>query len=294
MSVYPPEQVQAPTVEDFINNPTEVRRILDNLTRGQTIADYLLGQGPANNGAVVYDEVTGLPEEGSREVGAIAPGGEFPIVDGEQIAPRTAKVQKFGGAVELTFEAIRRNERDILQKKMRLLQRLVIKRVNAVCVNAITANPHINTYGVSAGWLEESADPIGNLYAAISQINDNDLGYEADTAIINPNDAHRYLLGQERVRKQLPRESRADNPVLNPSLDGLVGLEWITSNRVSQGEIYLAQRGVSGSVRDEEGGVQTYSYDLPGRQVRVLQGWRSMVPIITDPKSITRITGFTA
>lgn len=290
--MYPDANVQV-NVRDFITNPSRVERVLTALTKDKTIADYAFGQGDANNGAVIYDEVLGHPADQDRDVEIIAPGAEFPIVGTTDEMQKMAKVDKYGGAAELTFEAVRRNDTDTMQKRLVIVSNLIIKRVNSVAVNALTRNKNINEL-IVGGWGGTTTDPIADLFASKGLIDDNELGYEADLFLINPLDAQQYLLGRKDIRDQLPKESATDNPVLSGDLGNLVGAEWIKSSTIPRGSIYALQRGISGSIRDEEGGIKTHTYDEDRRQVKVIQGWRSIVPIITDPKSITRITGFGA
>lgn len=289
--MYPNAEVQI-NVRDFLNNPSRVERVLTELTRDKTIADYAFGQGDAQNGAVVYDEVLGHPADGDRDVEIIAPGAEFPIVGGSEEEQKLAKVDKYGGASELTFEAIRRNDTDTLNKRITIVSNLIIKRVNAVAVNALVRNPNINSLVLDESWSVTTSDPIADLFASKGLIDDNELGYTTDLFLINPLDAQEYLLGRKDIREQLPKESATANPVLSGDLGNLAGAEWIKSSTVKRGEIFALQRGISGSIRDEEGGIKSNVYDENGRQVKVIQGWRSIVPIITDPKSVTKITGF--
>lgn len=288
--MYPKDKILV-NVDQFLKDPTRVERQLERLTRDKNIADYAFGAGDANNGAVIYDEVTGFPGDPDRDVEIIAPGAEFPIIGTSDEEPKTAKVDKYGGASEMTYEAIRRNDTDNLNKRLITVSNLITKRVNMVAAKTLLSNQNINTLGI-ADWGVSTSDPIADLFAAKGLINDNELGYLADLALINPLDAQQYILGRKDIREQLPRENKDLNPVLSGDLAGLIGLEWITSSAIPRGTIFTLQKGVSGSVRDEEGGVKSNVYDEPSRQVRVIQGWRSIVPIITDPKSITRITGF--
>lgn len=295
--MYPNGQV-AVNVADFLNNPSRVTRVVAALTQDRTIADYAFGQGDANQGAVVYDMVTGQPVDTDRDVEVIAPGAEFPEIGVLGAASLTAKVSKYGGEAPMTYEAIRRNENDTLQRRLTILANLIIKRVNGVAVNALVSNPYINTLTVGSSWLgapagAKTGDAISDLFTAKAQIDDNDLGYIADTALINPLDAQRYFLGIKSIRDQVTVNTN-NNPVLSGDMGRIANVDWIKSSAIPQGTIYTLQRGVTGSIRDEEGGTRTNVYDLPARQVRVVQGWRSIVPIITDPKSVTKITGFDA
>ncbi len=297
MGMYPNEQVLV-NVDEFLKNPSRVNRVVRALTADRTIADYAFGQGDANQGAVVYDEVIGQPVDvdPNRDIGIIAPGAEFPQIAVISEIQKSAKVSKYGGESEMTFEAIRRNENDTLQKRLILLGNLIVKRVNAISVAALVTNPNINTMTIGDSWFGASTgtangDAIGALFGAKALIDDNDLGYVADLALINPLDAQQFFLNIKSIRDQVAVNT-TNNPVLSGDLGNMGNMEWIKSSTVPRGTIYVLNRGVSGSIRDEEGGTRTNVYELPARQVRVVQGWRSVVPIITDPKSITKIVGF--
>jgi hypothetical protein len=291
--MYPNQNVPV-NVKDFLNNPTRVQRVVSEMTKDKTIADYAFSQGGANNGAVVYDTVLGHPEAQDRDVEIIAPGAEFPQVGILEEEQNTAKVDKYGGESELTYEAIRRNDQDTLMKRLTILRNLIIKRVNKVAVNSLITNPHINKLVLTTDWEDTLADPLADIFSAKAVIDDNELGYMSNLILINPLDLQQYLLGKRSVREQLPRENAALNPVLAGDMGRLADVEWIKTSTVPRGKLYVMERGVAGSIRDEEGGTQTNVYDLPGRQVKVVQGWRSIVPIITDPLAVTEVTGFAA
>lgn len=295
MPVYPKRDVLI-NVQDFLSNPTRITRQLDRLVAETgTIADYALTTGPANQGAVIYDQVLSNSIDTDRDVEVIAPGAEFPEVTDYSLEERMARVSKYGGKVELTWEAIRRNDINEVNRKLNLLAYLVTKRVNAITVAAITANPNINRMALTlpaGGWGDTTTDPIGDLYMGKAMVDENELGYRANLGLINPLDSTQYFLGRKDIREQFPRENLANNPVVASDLGRVADIEWIKTPRVPRGTVYMLQRGVSGSVRDEEGGIQVNSFDENQRQTRVLQSWRTMVPIITDPKSVVAITGF--
>lgn len=292
MPIYPNDKV-AINVRDFLSNPSRVTRQVERLVGlGGTIADYAMAQGDANQGAVVYDQVTGEQLTPEREVEVIAPGSEFPEVVDVTTEEKLARVDTYGGKVEITRQAIRRNDVNEVQRKLTLLSNLVRKRVNAVTLHAVTTNPLINRADLSTDWADPTTDPIGDILVSLGIINDNELGYQADLALVNPLDAAEYFLGRKDVREQLPRENVARNPVLSADLGNIAGLEWIKNSSVPRGKLYVLQRGVTGSVRDEEGGIQSNSYYNNDRHVQILQSWRSIVPIITDPKSAVEISGF--
>lgn len=293
MPTYPFDKVQY-NVKDFLSNPTRITRQLNNLVNETgTIADYAFSNGPANQGAVIYDQILSNDLTFERDVEVIAPGAEFPEIVDVSLEEKMARVERYGGKKEITWQAIRRNDTNEVNRTLRLLSYLIVKRINAICVQSIVTNPHINQYDLGAAdWDSTTTDPIGDIYMAKAVIDEGDIGYKSDIALVNPLDATRYFLGRKDIREQWPRENMARNPVVAPDLGRIADLEWIKTKRVPEGTIYIMQRGVSGSVRDEEGGIQTNTFDRQDNHVRVIQSWRTIVPIITDPKSIVRVTGF--
>lgn len=293
MPLYPNDKV-AINVRDFLNNPTRVTRQVERLLDGSgTIADYVMAQGDANNGAVIYDQITGEASmQPERQVEVIAPGAEFPEVLDVTAVEKVARVDTYGGKVEITRQAIRRNDTNEVARKLTLLSTLVRKRINAVTLHSVVTNPLINRADLATDWADPATDPVGDILVSLGIINDSDLGYQADTALVHPLDAAEFFLGRRDVREQFPRENIARNPVLAADLGNVAGLSWIKNSSVPRGRMYIMQRGVSGSVRDEEGGIQTNSFWDQNRHVQLIQSWRTIVPIITDPKSIVEISGF--
>lgn len=293
MGNYPAGQVNI-NVADFLNNPSRVERVVRDLTKDKTIADYAFGQGDAKDGAVVYDEVIGEAEEANRDVEVIAPGANFPefgVLDEEQ---KMAKVDKYGGQSFLTFEAVRRDDVDTLNKRLQIVKNLIVKRVNKVAVNSLVTNPNIRRVALTTAWNTVNHDVLADIFAGKARIDDSDMGYTADLILANPDDVQRYLLGRKDIREQLPKESKELNPVLSGDLQGLCGVEWIKSSAIPAGKLYIINKGISGSVRDEEGGVKTNVYDENKNQRTYIQGWRSIVPIVTDPLSVVELSGFAA
>lgn len=208
MGNYPAGQVNI-NVEDFLKNPSRVERVVRDLTKDKTIADYAFGQGDAKDGAVVYDEVTGETDQADRDVEVIAPGANFPefgLIDEEQ---KMDKVSKYGGQSFLTFEAVRRNDVDTLNKRLQVVKNQIIKRVNKVTVNALVNHANIRRVGLTTTWDTAGYDVLSDIFAGKARIDDSEMGYTADLILANPDDIQRYLLGRKDIREQLPKESRS-------------------------------------------------------------------------------------
>lgn len=296
MPTYPPG---APTVaggrisvEHFLRTPSRVQRAVENLTTQRFIADYIFSAGDAQGGAVVYDRIAAGDFYTTRDVQAVEPGSEFPIVDTGEAEPRVAAVTKWGGAAIITYEAVRRDNRDVLARKLVKLRNTIIRKVDATGVTALTGDTGVPTGPAAAAWNNTTTgDPISDIEGARSAIDNADLGYIADTVLINPQQRLR-LMARKDIRDSLPRESTGGNPVLTggAALNGLLGFTWVVSNRVPAGTVIVTQRQAVGSQRDELP-LYTRSVDQPDKERWLLMGARVTVPIITDPLAAYRITG---
>ncbi len=280
------------TVEAFLRTPTRVQRAVVDLTRQRFIADFIYTGGDAAGGAVVYDRVLAGDLFTTRDVQPIEPGSEFPIVDTGETVPLVAAVTKWGGASIITYEAVRRDQRDVLARQLTKLRNTVIRKVDTVAVAALNADPSVPVAPGAAAWNNTTTgDPISDLEAARSAIDDADLGYMADTVLVNPLQRLR-LMARKDIRDSLPRESTAGNPVLagGAALNGLLGFRWLVSNRVPAGSAYVLARGVLGSIRDE---LPLYSrtVDQPDQERWLIMAARVTVPVITDPLAAFRLTG---
>jgi hypothetical protein len=276
------------TVDSFLRNPSRVQRVVENLALNRFVADLIFANGDAQGGAVIYDQVTGSDLFTDRDVQAIEPGSEFPIVDVGEVSPKVAAVTKWGGAALITYETRRRDNRDVLNRDLTRLRNTIIRKVDTVAMAALAAAP-VTTQVASGDWTT-TGDIIGDLETARSAIEDVDLGYEADTIIINP--SQRIDVRKNAgLRAALPREAAAGNPVTTTDLNGLLNFpNWVVTNRVPAGTIWVLNAKVVGSQRDELA-LYTRVVDQPDRERTLVQAARVTVPIITDPLAAVKITG---
>lgn len=292
-TTYPPAPPtvdgQRITVEQFLKNPSRVTRVLEDLTRERFLAERLFSTGDAQGGAVIYDQLLGSELYTERDVQQIEPGSEFPILTAGESAPKVAAVSKWGGAGVLTYESVRRDSRDVLNRQLTKIRNTIVRKIDTVAVAALLAAPIIVRPGTD--WSDPVAgDPFGDLAGAGSAIDNSDMGYTAGLVVINPAQLL-DLLKRKDVRDALPRESAASNPIMSGKLSGLMGLnEWYVSNRMPAGEALVTMPRMAGSLRDE---LPLYSrtIDQPERERYLVQAARVTVPIVTDPKSVVRLTG---
>lgn len=281
------------TVDLFLRTPSRVQRAISDLTRQRFIADYLYAAGDAAGGAVVYDRVKEADLYPARDIEEIAPGAEFPDVGGGDTAPLVAKVAKRGGQIPMTYEAVRRNNRDLLQRNLLKLRNSIVRKHDAIAVNTLLADTDVLTGTAGKVWTDPTSDPFADLATAITAVEQQDLGYVVDVALINPQERLSLLI-HKAIRDALPREAAAINPVLSGQLAGLAGISnWVVSNRVPAGKVILANAKVVGSMRDE---LPMYTRVVNNEMLEkwVIQAARVSVPVITDPKAAVILSGVRA
>lgn len=276
------------TVSVFLNTPARVNRAIQALTNERFIADVIFQTGPqATGGAVVYDQVTASDLYLDRDVQEIEPGSEFPILTSTEPTPLVAIAKKYGGEVFLTYEQIRRDNRQILNREMTKLRNTIVKRVDTLALAFLDAAP-ILTDTASADWSTSTTDIIADLVDFVNAIESQDLGYVADTVLLNPAQAA-DLLKDKDIREALPRE-RSDVPIATGKLGKLLGLDFIVTNRVPAGTVYVLQRGIVGGLSDE---IPAYAKTIDSeRDERIyIHGARVVTPYVTDPKAVLKATG---
>ena len=276
------------TVEQFLKTPTRVTRVIEDLARERFLAERIFGKGDAQGGAVIYNQVTASELYTDRDVQAIDAGSEFSIVSSGESAPKVAAVTKWGGAAVLTYEAVRRDSRDTLNRELTKLRNTIVRKVDTVAIAALNAAPILADTGTD--WSDSTAgNPVLDLASARSQIDDQDMGYTADTVLINPAQ-YVDLISNTKVANSLPRDVVAANPIASGQLGNYMGFTWYVTNRVPAGTAYILSSMMAGSLRDE---LPLYSrpIDQPERERWLIQAARVTVPIVTDPKAVLKLTG---
>lgn len=282
------------TVNAFLKSPPLVQRALTALTSQRFIADNIFAAGPqAVGGAVLFDKLMEGEFFTERDVQAIEPGSEFPILNSGEQTPNVAAVTKWGGAAVITYEAARRDRRDVLQRELTRLRNTIIRKVDTVAVASLVASVTAGdtpTMAASADWGTAGTDIIGDVETGRSTVDQADMGYEVDAVLLNPAEA----LGIRKntgIRAALPREAMVNNLIGARDLSGLLRLPtWYISNRVPAGTVWLLQSKTVGSISDELP-LYTRVVDQPEKERYLIMAARITVPFITDPLAAIRITG---
>ena len=282
------------TLEQYLKNPTRVARDFQELSKERFLGDFIFGAGPADGGAVIYNQLVENSLYAADDPQEIAPGDEFPLTEVGELTPLVAKVAKRGSAAVFTYEEIRRDSRDVLNRKMVRLRNTSIRKHDVITMLALNTTPAggVAIRGTAAAKLftDPTADPMGDLFTGCSAVEQADMGYIVDTAILHPIQAL-ALLNRKDIRDQLPKENTSVNPILTGRLPHLGSISnWIVSNRQAAGTIHLLQAKIAGSMRDEIP-LYTRVVDQPDRERTLIMAGRVSVPIVTDPLCVYRLTG---
>jgi hypothetical protein len=276
------------SVPVWLQNPARVQRTLEALAYQRFIADVIFAQGPpATGGAVAFDQITLNDLFLARDVQEIEPGSEFPqLTDVDQV-PLVALIKKWGGEVPITDEARDRDRRDVVQRAMNRLINTIVRKVDTVALAALDAAP-INTLVGSGDWSTAATDIIKDLGTAANIVDALDMGYMVDTVLINPAQELDLIVDKD-IRDAMPRETQ-NNTLQTRRIGTVMGFDFWASNRVTAGTAYALQRKVAGSISDE---VPLYARPIRDerREVTYVHGARRVVPYVTDPKTVVKITG---
>lgn len=278
------------TVSAFLRSVPHVARVLDDLTRQRFIAERIFDRGPqATGGAVTYDQVTTSDLFTDRDVEAIRPGAEFPMLTSSAPTPKVGAVEKYGGEVRITREQRNRNRWDVVNREFTKLRNTVVRKVDAIAIAALDAAP-LNTHVGVDFTTATTAQKIAALVAAIGLINNPDNGYIATAAFLNPTQADEMMADVELIKLLQPEGP--SQPLRTGNVGRMLDIDFFKSNRVAAGTMYVVAGGQVGAISQEEGdGVLTDAYEDKHTQASHIQGWRPIVPFVTDPKAVTKVTG---
>lgn len=286
-------EIQTPTAAYLRNTPV-IRRDIQELVEGQFLADYLYREGAATpSGSVHYErQLLENVVNTTRSVQAVEELTEFPILNAEQPAIEAAYAEKWGGAFLFSYEKQEQDRRDLLGDALIRLRTAVLSKCNLVAITTFNNDPDRNTYAAAAPWTDKTnGQPINDIMQAKVLARNRKLGYQPDTGIIHELDVIE-LLGFDKVADRLPREDRSLNPFLSQEINGLLGLDWVVAedDEIARGNVHIISRQRAGSVHDAK---PFYSriVDKPELEGTLIMAGRRTVPVVTDPKAITTITG---
>jgi hypothetical protein len=297
-----------------------LRRLAD-LTYQRYIADRIFIQGTPDQvagGTARFQRSESIfPDRGVEEV---AIRSEYPRT-GWSEAVLTAAVHKYGLEFPITDEARRRNQIDMVERGMRKLANAMVQFVDTQAITLLTTDAAVQTQAASGDWTTAATDIIGDLVTAKQAVRDVNLGYIADTLILNPAQERDILLDAD-IRAALPRERMGGVSNLIPGglMDQqgqgaavvagvpLLGFDNVyVTPTVPAGTVLVGMSKMVGTIADEQPeGTEGYmSYDPGAGQSRIYMKMyreentdetivrcaRFPAMWLAEPKAFVKITG---
>lgn len=289
------DQGQQLRVNDFIKQPTLVQSVVTKLMDKQFVADAVLRNAPGAAGGVVkFREDESLFAEG---IEIIAEYGEIPVAQGSDGTPRAVFTVQGGGALVVSEAMRRRNDIDIVNKRLRQIKNAMVKFWDDRFMQAIFSNTSIPTMAVPLAWTDTTAKIRFDLAKAgevtMGQLdgNGNEFGFQPDTLLVNPLRASAMSYNDD-IAKVFQGNIANLNPIYTGDTGREVGgFKLLKSFRVPVGKAVLMERKTLGFISDEVKLETTAMYEQRERQSWRSDTTRTSGVGIDAPKSAVILTG---
>ncbi|RDI73307.1 hypothetical protein Gocc_2907 [Gaiella occulta] len=298
------------TVQALLQQPALLSRELVNLIYKRLVADRLFQRGTSDQvagGSMRYQEFESIfVDDDPVEV---AEGADFPLTDWSETV-KTEPVRQYGYAFRATNLAIRRNQRDVINRGMTKLANRLVRFIDSKAMAKLEGAAGIQTLAASALWTTVGTSVLGDVAAAQEKLETKDNGYAGFTGatlVLHTNLRDSLLLNTE-LKNVLPREGSV-NQVLDGKPFPFAGLkEIIFTPQITSTVALLLDTSIAGTIADEaadpaEGWV---AYDpgpgfapvyvkvepdgKPAVHKRVSAGrWPAIA--VVEPPAIVKITG---
>lgn len=282
-------------VNDFIKQPTLVQSVMTNMMNKQFIADALLRQAPgAASGVVKYHEDESLFADG---IEIVAEYGEIPVAKGVDGTPRSVFTVQGGGALVISEAMRRRNDVDLVNKRLRQIKNAMVKFWDDRFMAAIFSSPAIPTSAVSLAWTDTTAKirfdvaKAGELVMAQTDSLGNEYGFQPDTLLVHPLRASAMTYNDDVV-KVFQGAIAGSNPYyVGDTGRDLGGFRLMKSWRVPVNKACLLERKTIGFISDEVALDTTAMYEDKPRQSWRSDTTRTSAVAIDAPKAAVILTG---
>ncbi|WNM67253.1 major capsid protein [Arthrobacter phage Wyborn] len=274
------------TVNALLKAPTVLQKRI--ITPSQNfLSDELFRPGTTESGVVIFNRAKKediYPARGDVE--QIEPGAEFPMVDVDEEGAEMALSTKFGAGYQVTDEARSRNQLNVITKGNLKVRNALLRQDAYRCLAAFRgAVPTVNAVDVWTSPRAWREDILRN----IASVRSLGLGYNPNTVIISPNTATELMLLPE-LDNLLPREDANRSPLYNPSLSGLLNVNWLVNEFADDNEAIILETKMTGmNVVEKPYGVEVVREGTRKRDFVLADKWS--VPVIDEPESALVITG---
>lgn len=289
------------TIHRLLQSPNLIERRLRTIAEQRFIADALLtGQFEAVGGAIQWELIESLYTDRLPEV--VRPGAEYPMSGLGIGSTQIAEVQKWGQDVPVTDEAIKRLNRNPVDRAFVKLINQMVKQVDSVALAAIVSAV-TQTAAAAASWATATAKQIFlDVAKAKAAMIDLNQGYDPDTVVV-PTLAWTYAMATFADAGYLPRES-GDAPVFTGQFPVIDGMRWLATPNVptANAALIVDSTQLGGMANEKLGGpgysggdlgIETKSIRDDDNDQYKLRARRVTVPVVIEPNAGYVITGVT-
>jgi hypothetical protein len=281
----------AETIHRFLQNPTLIARRLRGLLEQRYIADAILtGRFQAAGGAVMYE--SGEPIGTAEDPEAVAPGANYPIVMLASGPASVAKTVKWGQDAIVTDEAIKRLQRNPVDRAFTKLGNQSVSNVDKVAMAAVASKVTATTPLGAALAAADAEQILTAFLTARAKIVALDEGYMPDTAVLD-DVSHAIVLAKFIGAGYLPRET-GSGPLTTGDFPRVEGMTWLATNHgIADNGLVLDSTQLGGMADEDLGGpgyvriagigVETKSIRDDDNDRYKLRARRVTVPVVLEP-----------
>lgn len=294
------------TIHTLLSRPDLIARRLRSIAEQRFIADALLtGRFQAIGGAIQFEQGESLYTDRTPEI--VRPGMEYPMA-GIGLGPtQVAEVQKWGQDVPVTDEAIKRLNRNPVDRAFLKLVNQMVKTVDGVALAAV-ASAVTQTSAAAKRWdvaaptgasAEEIFLDVGLAKQGMIDLND---GFDPSVVVVSTR-AYTWAMAKFAAAGVFPREDRS-SPILTGDFPMIDGMRWLpTTNLPLANAALVVDSDQLGGMADENLGGPGYAGAMSGVETKSirkeendgyrLRGRRVTVPVVLEPSAGHELTGVT-
>ncbi|MFB4275735.1 hypothetical protein ACBJ59_10620 [Nonomuraea sp. MTCD27] len=290
------------TISRLLQQPTAIRRRLRTFTDLRFVSDQILTQRFRSSGGAVMYEVS-EPIVNARPVESVSPGSTYPKdVPGTGTAA-VAAIQKWGQAVDLTDEELKRSVYmgDALDRALRKVINSIIKQVDSITMSAVGSAVTASGAATAVWSNATTATILRDIELAKAAIVDLNQGYMPDTILLSST-KYAYMASDPNIAN-LRRRETTDNPVYTGKIDVIDDLTVVVApvSALPSDDVWVLDSQQLGGMADEaeadpgytvgDMAVQVATERLGSRDTWELRGRRLTVPVVQEPGAGRKITG---
>lgn len=289
------------TIHRLLQSPEMLRRRLRTIGDLRFVADRILtGRYRTSGGAISYE--MSEPIVNTRAIEAIAPGAEYPRDSPADGTAALAAVSKWGEAVPLTDEKLKRSvymgqelNRTLIKTANTIITK-IDRLATAAVASAITA-----TSAAAATWDNASAALFRDVEKGGAKIVDQNQGYNPRAVLMSTT---KYaMLVTDPAIAALRRREASDNPVYGGDIEYLGKYQIIATavSNLPSDDVWVFDPDMLGGMADEtdvDPGYARLDNGLQYKTVRIdtadrwdIMARRITVPVVQEPAAGVKLTG---